>query len=190
MATKGGHFISNIKTNNTYNNVEFETLTDKGNNTNNDVNDTNIIINDTQNDTIMAQEWQKNQFDIKHVTSGNIHINDIQTKGNNNFEGHIDNQKNIHDINPGNLMSVEIPGNSVKKSMSNDNNKYTRIYQIILFVLVLYSCILSTYNFINKIEYCQCSNEDVNPTGILTTSQTGLLLKCYKIAKYLTYMYI
>ena len=32
------------------------------------------------NDKIISHQWQKNQFDIKHITSGNIKLNDIKTK--------------------------------------------------------------------------------------------------------------
>ena len=32
-----------------------------------------------KNDEIIAQEWQKNQFDIMHITSGNIELKNIHT---------------------------------------------------------------------------------------------------------------
>ena len=37
-----------------------------------------------ENDVLIASEWQKQQFDIKHITSGNILLKDIKTKKGNN----------------------------------------------------------------------------------------------------------
>ena len=60
----------------------------------------NQEIEDTINDHAIASEWQKNQFDIKQITSGNIDIKDINTKGDTNEY----NNKNslTHDILPEN----------------------------------------------------------------------------------------
>jgi len=40
--------------------------------------------------------------------------------------------------------------------------KYSTIYQVIIFLLVLYSCIVSTYNLIYKIENCECNYNSSN----------------------------
>ena len=78
---------------------------------------------------------------------------------------------------------------SISKNNNNDNDfkgngnqfnhgfncycKYNTIYQIIIFLLVLYSCIVSTYNLIYKIENCECNH---NSSGAIFTSfNTGLL---------------
>ena len=37
------------------------------------------IDNQIKNDEIIASEWQKDMFDIKHITSGNVHIKHIIT---------------------------------------------------------------------------------------------------------------
>ena len=48
-----------------------------------------ISGNDISSDSIIAKHWQHNQFDIKMVTSGAIHFNDMKTKGNKDVSGEI-----------------------------------------------------------------------------------------------------
>ena len=42
---------------------------------------------ESRNDQVIAMELAKNQYDVHDVTSGNIDINDIQTKGKSDMEG-------------------------------------------------------------------------------------------------------
>ena len=70
------------------------------------------LKSDPSSDSVIAKELQENQFDIKNVTSGKIHFNDLKTKGNDHINGEIEDPiqldndqmiavqlgKNYHDI--------------------------------------------------------------------------------------------
>ena len=52
------------------------------------------LKSDPSSDSVIAKELHKNQFDIKNVTSGKIHFNDLKTKGNDHIGDPIQSQMN------------------------------------------------------------------------------------------------
>ena len=85
----------------------------------------NILSNIS--DSLIASEWQKNQFDIKHVTSGSVSLKDIMTKGGINMDEQKDD--NVHTIQIENdaLISMNVSENQsdlhslTKGKLSKDN---------------------------------------------------------------------
>ena len=66
----------------------------------------NEINTQIQNDALIASEWQKQQFDIKHTTLGNIALKDIQTRKDN-------------DLNSANM---EIEGDNINNNINQNTD--------------------------------------------------------------------
>ena len=77
------------------------------------------------------------------------------------------------------------PNNSGSICEAECRCKYSTIFQAILLLLVLYSCALSTYNFITKIDDCNCPTDSptISPTKSPTKYGGGTKLFMFPSSK-------